>query len=196
MLYGTNTFVIDINFHSVKFHLTWLTTRGLKPKILYEFPNLFARRNVIRIRNYAVTVEHVDSYHGTIKFNCGGPMLTAGIKDRVMQFARVAGCTPKLGNLSVRLTDGNPILKELRSVQGHRIEQGSNPETIQEVLEPFVLLHASYVEFSGLVLPEYASCLKQGVLQEQKESAQALVASGGPDIEPAVLWRWQMNWNA
>jgi hypothetical protein len=66
---------------------------------------------------------------------------------------------------------------------------------MQEVLEPFVLLHASFVEISGSVLPEYGSWLKKAIMQEHKQPTDAVTA-GAPNIEPAVLWRWQMSWNA
>jgi hypothetical protein len=187
--------VINVTFHSVKFHLTWLTSRGLKPKMLYDYPHIFASHNVERIRNYNVMVEHVDSYSGMIKYNCGGPMLTAGVKDRVTQFVWAADRAGGLGSLSIRLTDGNPILKDIRSVTAHRVDSGKDVATMQEVLEPLALLHASYVDISGFVLLEFASQLKEAILQEQKHPIED-VANGAPNIEPAVLWRWQMNWNA
>jgi len=195
LLYSTNTFVIDITFHSLKFHMTWLTTKGLRPKILYDFPHVFARCNVERIRNYAVTVEHVDSYQGMIKYNCGGPMLTAGIRERVSHFVNAAGHAPELGSLFVRLADGNPVLKDIRSVTAYRVERGKDVAKMQEVLRPLGMLYANFVDTCGAVTPEYAAQLKKIIMQKQKQSHD-VVAGTAPNIEPAVLWRWQMNWNA
>ncbi|KIW09530.1 hypothetical protein, variant [Verruconis gallopava] len=175
--------------------MTWLTAKGLKPKILHDFPHIFARHNVQRIRNYVLRVEHIDPYQGWIKYNCQGPMLTAGIKDKVMQFVRAISVAD-LGSLSVQLMDGNPILKDLRrGTTAQRVERGKNVASMQEVLEPLMLLHASFVEISGALLPEYATRLKRAILQEPRVR-DVVMASVAPNIEPAVLWRWQMNWNA
>jgi hypothetical protein len=173
--------------------MTWVTSKGLRPKILCDFPHVFAHSNVERIRNYAVMIEHVDSYQGMIKYNCGGPMLTAGIRERVSHFVEAAGCAPRLGCLLVRLMDGNPVLKDIRSVTAYRVERGKDVAKMQEVLRPLALLHASFADISGAVLPEYAAKLKKVILQEQKQSQNVLMVGGAPNIEPAVLWRWQMS---
>jgi hypothetical protein len=66
---------------------------------------------------------------------------------------------------------------------------------MQEVLRPLGLLHANSVGISGAVTTEYAAQLKQIIMQKQKHT-QAEATSTTPNIEPAVLWRWQHNWNA
>ena len=122
-------------------------------------------------------------------------MLTAGIRERVSHFVNAAGYAPELGTLLVRLVDGNPVLKDIRSVTAYRVERGKDVSKMQEVLQPLAMLYASFVDICGAVTPEYAAQLKKIISQREKQTHD-VVANTAPNIEPAVLWRWQMNWNA
>lgn len=197
-LYGTNTFVVDIKYDSVKFHYTWLTAKGLRPKRLHTFPDFFAPRNIARIRNYLVTVEHVDSYQGMIKYNCGGPGLTAGIESQVAHFVANAARASRISRIEIRLTDGSSVLKDIRKVQVHCVERRRDTEWTQTVLRPLMLLpQASSVQISGSVTPEYAEFLKSAIEREgERIGKTAMSGEGVTHVDKDVLWRWQNNWNA
>lgn len=122
-------------------------------------------------------------------------MLSAGIRERVSHFVNAAKHAPELGSLLVKLTDGSQILKDLRKVTAHRVERGKDITQMQEVLRPLGLLYARSVEIAGAVTAEYAAELRETIMQKQKH-AETEPTSTAPNIEPAVLWRWQHNWNA
>lgn len=89
ILYGDNTFTIDIKFDAIKFHLRWRTAQDLTPSRTYLFLEHFSQRNLLRIRHYVVNVEPVDEYMGMIKYNYGGQGLVAGVRTQMSQLARL-----------------------------------------------------------------------------------------------------------
>lgn len=164
MLYGTNTFEIDIKYDSIKFHYSWLTQSGLKPKILYPFPSDRFKHNIQRIRHFVVNVEHVDSYQGMIKYNCGGPGLTAGVKGQVRDFVQQVGPSKDLGRSVIRLSNANKVLSDIRRVKVHCIERERNIEVTQSVLDPFRnLKDVRWAKVVGSVTPEYATEIEQAM---------------------------------
>ncbi|KAJ4367073.1 hypothetical protein N0V83_007603 [Neocucurbitaria cava] len=62
MLYGENTFVIDVTFDSINFRYRWRTRSDLTPNRTYQFLDHFSQRNLLRIKNYIINVESVDDY--------------------------------------------------------------------------------------------------------------------------------------
>ena len=126
-------------------------------------------RYIRRIRNYDVSVEHVDSYTGMIKFNCGGPGLTAGLRAQVARLASLLRAADSLNSFRVRLADVNRTLKELRRVPLLGGERGMSAEVAQTVLEPLVALSgARKVEIMGLVTPEFRDFLEKEMKKDIK----------------------------
>ncbi|TLD29913.1 hypothetical protein E2P81_ATG06566 [Venturia nashicola] len=199
MLYSTNTFEIDIKYDSIKFRYSWLTHSGLKPKILYAFPSDRFQHSVQRIRHFVINVEHVDSYQGMIKYNCGGPGLTAGVKGQVRDFVQQIGMSKNLGRVVIRLSNGNKVLSDIRRVKVHCIEREKNTEVTQSVLDPFRdLKDVRWAKVGGSVTPEYATEIEQAMTAHYTTASHmtldAKAEEMGPD--PAVLWRWKHCWNA
>lgn len=166
MLYSTNTFEIDIKYDSIKFHYSWLTHSGLKPKILYPFPSNRFQRNIQRIRHFVINVEHVDSYQGMIKYNCGGSGLTAGVQGQVRDFVQQIRTSRNFGRIVIRLSDGNKALNDIRRVKVHCIEREKNTEVTQSVLDPFRdLKDVRWAKVGGSVTPEYATEIERAMLR-------------------------------
>lgn len=199
MLYSTNTFEIDIKYDSIKFRYSWLTHAGLKPKILYPFPSDRFQRNIQRIRHFVINVEHVDSYQGMIKYNCGGSGLTAGIRGQVRDFVQQIRTSKDFGRIVVRLSSGNKVLKDIRRVKVHCIEREKNTEMTQSVLDPFRdLKDVRWAKVVGSVTPEYATEIEQAMSARCTTASHMILDAKAEEMspDPAVLWRWKHCWNA
>jgi len=120
MLYGNNTFIIDVEWDSISFKYQWLLPSGLVPSRTMKFPDDIAARNVPFIKRLHIRVHHVDSYTGMVKYNYGGHGLTDGLRNRVEDLCQVLKGVAELAKLEIQLLDGN-----------------KNAELGQTVLEPF-----------------------------------------------------------
>lgn len=60
LIYGSNVFVIDVTFDTIRFRQRWRTANNLTPSRDYSFLDHFSQRNLMRIKNYIINVEHVD----------------------------------------------------------------------------------------------------------------------------------------
>ncbi|KAF2199306.1 hypothetical protein GQ43DRAFT_120526 [Delitschia confertaspora ATCC 74209] len=141
MIYGENVFVIDVNFDGIRFRYKWLLPSNLTPNRTYSFLDHFSQRNLCRIRNCVVNVEHVDDYTGMIKFNCGGRGLTAGIRRQVENLVEQLSLAPSLHKLHIHLIDKGISRQRLPSGRVHRVQDERNFAASQTVLDPFYKLH-------------------------------------------------------
>jgi hypothetical protein len=202
MMYGSSVFEIDIKYDSIKFRYAWLIPSGLRPKVLYYFPEYFSQRNIQRIRHYLINIEVVDNYTGRIKYNIGGAGLAAGVRNQVRRFVNEIRDGGEFGRVVVRLSEGNKVLSEIRrpGVRVHCVERGTNSALAQTVLSPFQLMRGvRSAEISGSVTPKYATEIEQAMTGEESEGAQSKSPPTEPvDVpqDPAVLWRWRNSWNA
>lgn len=172
MLYGENTFVVDVAFDSIDFRYRWRTANNLFPNRTYSFLQHFSQRNLLRIKNYVINVESVDDYTGMIKYNCGGRGLPAGIRSKVRELVDLLVIVPSLHRLELHLIDGAVNRARFPSGRIHRVEDPANYEQSQTVLEPFRALHAvRRVKVTG-VNDEYAAELA-GIMTASKEASQA-----------------------
>ncbi|CBY01174.1 hypothetical protein IAQ61_012049 [Plenodomus lingam] len=161
MLYGDNTFVVDIAFDSINFRYRWRTSNGLMPSRTYAFLEHFSQRNLLRVRRYVVNVEHVDDYTSMIKYNCGGRGLTAGLKGKVAELVRLLGDAKEIYKLQIHLIDGAISRQMFPGGRVHRVQDESNYEQAQAVLEPFKRLRGvRRVDVSG-VNSQYAKTLEE-----------------------------------
>ncbi|PVI07531.1 hypothetical protein DM02DRAFT_282810 [Periconia macrospinosa] len=136
MIYGDNTFVIDVTFDAIKFRQRWRTTNNLTPSRSYAFLDHFSQRNLLHIKNYVVNVEHVDDYTGMIKYNCGGRGLTAGIRSKVQELVDLLSAVPYLHRLHIHLIDGAISRIKFPSGRVHRVQDEQNYVNSQVVLDP------------------------------------------------------------
>ncbi|KAF2128484.1 hypothetical protein P153DRAFT_318352 [Dothidotthia symphoricarpi CBS 119687] len=141
MLYGENTFVVDVTFDKIGFRYRWRTANQLTPSRMYAFLDHFSQRNLIRVKNYVVNVESVDDYTGMIKYNCGGRGLAAGIRGKVQELVDLLAVVPTLQSLEIHLIDG--AISRLRFPSGrvHRVQDDANFAQSQMVLDPFRALY-------------------------------------------------------
>lgn len=123
LLYGHNTFSINIEWDSITFKYQWILPSGLVPTRTMKFPDDFAARNVALMTRFRVSVHHIHSYTGMVKYNYGGPGLTDGLRSRVVDICRVLKGAEELMRLEVELRD----------------EHG-DPERGRTLLEPFLRL--------------------------------------------------------
>jgi hypothetical protein len=159
MLYGDNTFVIDVAFDKIAFRYRWRTENGLTPSREYLFLDHFSQRNLLRVKNYVVNVEFVDDYTGMIKYNCGGRGLAAGIRARVRELVDLVAAVPQLHRLQVHLIDGAVSRVRFPSGRVHRVQDESIYAQTQTVLEPFRALYGvRQVQITG-VNEEYGEAL-------------------------------------
>ncbi|KAF1957494.1 hypothetical protein CC80DRAFT_592747 [Byssothecium circinans] len=165
VIYGGNTFVIDVTFDSIKFRQRWRTANNLTPSRSYAFLDHFSQRNLMRIKDYVINVEHVDDYTGMIKYNCGGKGLTAGIRGMVQELVELLTLVPHLRRLHVHLIDGAISRVKFPSGRVHRVQDWQNYSNSQTVLEPFRRLYG--VRMAGVtgVSPAYREELEKSLTE-------------------------------
>ncbi|GME43152.1 hypothetical protein GTA08_BOTSDO08930 [Neofusicoccum parvum] len=163
LLYGHNTFVIEIAYSRLDFRLRWLLPdSGLTPNRAFSFLDHFSQRNLQRIRKCLVHVEMVDSYTGMIKYNCGGRGLQAGLREQIRRLVEVLRSAGELRRVEVRFVD-----------------KQKNARATQAVLEPLLLLRGvREAVVSGGVTPDYADYLERKMV----ESGERPVMSHRPRI--------------
>lgn len=88
VVYGRNTFVVDVVWDGVTFAYQWVLPTGLVPKRTFAFPNKLAKRNIALIRKILIRIHHVDNYTGMVKHNFGGPGLREGLKIQVEELCQ------------------------------------------------------------------------------------------------------------
>ncbi|GAB7347752.1 hypothetical protein MBLNU459_g5303t1 [Dothideomycetes sp. NU459] len=170
-LYGTNTFVLFVAYDSITFRFRWLLPSGLAPSRSFEFLDLIEPRYLGMIKKLVVTIDHVDSYTGMIKFNVGGKGLTHGLREQVAKLVRALKTTnPRQGlrRIDVRLLNGNDHLDaEKRSiVQGREASIRGNSD-VQTVLEPLAhLIGLVEVSITGAVSEVFAQGLRKRMMNE------------------------------
>jgi hypothetical protein len=141
MIYGQNMFLIDVAFDKIMFRQRWRTANNLTPSRSYPFLEHFSQRNLMRIKNYVINVEHVDDYTGMIKYNCGGRGLTAGIRERVQELVDLLSMVPYLIQIHVHLIDGAFSRVKFPSGRVHRVQDDENYLTSQSTLDPLYRLY-------------------------------------------------------
>ncbi|EUC38072.1 hypothetical protein COCCADRAFT_22423 [Bipolaris zeicola 26-R-13] len=170
MLYGENTFVIDVTFSAINFRYRWRTANNLTPNQTYQFLDHFSQRNLLRIRNYIVNVESVDDYTGMIKYNYGGRGLSAGIHSKVRELVDLLVAVPQLHRLQVHLIDGAISRVKFPSGRVHRVQDESNISQTQLVLNPFRALHGVRMAVVSGVNDEYKEELEKSMTKERLQS--------------------------
>lgn len=167
MLYGDNTFVIDVTFDAINFRYRWRTANNLTPNRTYRFLDHFSQRNLLRIRNYIVNVESVDDYTGMIKYNCGGRGLPAGIKSKVRELVDLLAVAPQLHRLQVHLIDGAISRVRFPSGRVHRVQDESNYVQTQVVLDPLRALYGVRQAVVTGVDDEYKEALEKSMTADR-----------------------------
>jgi len=167
MLYGDNTFVIDVTFDAINFRYRWRTGNNLTPNRTYPFLDHFSQRNLLRIRNYVVNVESVDDYTGMIKYNCGGRGLPAGIKSKVRELVDLLAVAPQLYRLQVHLIDGAISRVRFPSGRVHRVQDESNYAQTQLVLDPFRAVYGVRQAVVSGVDDEYKEVLEKSMTADR-----------------------------
>jgi len=162
LMYGSNTFKLIITYEGILFRCSWLLPSGLRPNSTYMFPNAFSKDALRRIRHVLVLVEHVDSYKGMIKYNCGGRGLSEGVRGQIQRLVDILAMnTSGLGRVTVRL-EGNAVLNAIRKRAVKAIEHYESGGVDQSVLDPFThLTNVSSPNVGGNVNATYARKLEE-----------------------------------
>ncbi|KAF2738525.1 hypothetical protein EJ04DRAFT_541232 [Polyplosphaeria fusca] len=143
MLYGESLFVIDVAFDSIKFRYRWVVpSTNLTPSRSISFLEHFSQRNLMRIKNYIINVEHVDNYTGMIKYNFGGPGLVAGISQKTEDLANLLSVVPYINRLHVHMIDGAISRVRFPSGRIHRVQDENNYTESEKMLNPFRRLYS------------------------------------------------------
>lgn len=160
MLYGDNTFVLDVTFARVAFRCRWRTGTGLTPSRQLAWLEHFSQRNLLRVKKYVVNVESVDDYTGMTKYNVGGRGLPAGIRARVRELVELMVLVEEVRRLEVHLVDGDISRHRFPSGRVHRVQDESHYQLTQTVLDPFrALSGVRHVQVTG-VSEAYAKALE------------------------------------
>ncbi|KAJ4988711.1 hypothetical protein SVAN01_05844 [Stagonosporopsis vannaccii] len=167
MLYGDNTFVVDVTFDKVAFRYRWRTESGLTPSRRFDWLEHFSQRNLMRVKRYVVNVESVDDYTGMIKYNVGGRGLPAGIRARVRELVDLLVLVRDLSSVEVHLIDGDISRHRFPSGRVHRVQDESHYALTQTVLDPFGALQGvRQVQVTG-VSEEYAKALEASMASQR-----------------------------
>jgi hypothetical protein len=174
MMYGDNLFVVYIAFDSIEFCYQFRTlapsNRSLTLKGKKDFLYHFSQRNLLRIRNYVINVEHVDAYTGMIKYNCGGRGLTVGIRRQVQSLVGMLAVAPGLQRLYVHLIRARVRL--IRLPEGEDADAKTNnsqpADLTQTVLDPFMRLYdVREAKVTG-ASPAYEKTLEQSMMASRE----------------------------
>lgn len=180
LLYGDNTFVIFVAYDSITFRFRWLLPNGLSPNRTYDFLELIPSKYLKLVKRVIVTVDHVDSYTGQIKYNVGGKGLTHGLRGQVARLIEALNVTPMIRmsdeerllkdrngkggrkRLIVNLLNGNDHLDaEKRSMVKARDASIRGVQEVQTVLEPLMELKGlANLEITGAVTEEFVKQIK------------------------------------
>ncbi|KZM19473.1 uncharacterized protein EKO05_0003040 [Ascochyta rabiei] len=167
MLYGENTFVVDVTFDRLAFRYRWRTESGLTPSRQLDWLAHFSQRNLLRVRDYVVNVESVDDYTGMIKYNVGGRGLPVGIRAKVRELVDLMVVVREVRRLEVHLIDGDISRHRFPSGRVHRVQDESHYKQTQTVLDPFrALCGVRQVHVTG-VSEEYAKALEASMAAQQ-----------------------------
>ena len=124
IMYGRNTFVIDVVWDRVTFAYQWFLPTGLIPRRTFAFPDKLAKSNVSYIRKLNVRIHHVDNYTGMIKHNFSGPGLRQGLKLQVQRLCQ----------------DTLQDMYEISHLHIHFQNDGHKESVDQQILEPLMQL--------------------------------------------------------
>jgi hypothetical protein len=180
MVYGSNTFLLGVTFSNITFRFRYLLPSGMAPQREYAFLELMPARYLRRLRRVFISVDHVDSYTGMIKYNVSGKGLVHGIRRQVLKLVCALqpmatshedeGCDeiaaveeepsrPGLARVVIRISSGNTVTTSLKAQFGEvqRISQD-----IEEILEPFG-------HFCGVRDPRVVGAVGQAYARELEE---------------------------
>ena len=178
MVYGSNTFLLGVTFSNITFRFRYLLPSGMAPQREYAFLDLMPARYLCRLRRVFVSVDHVDSYTGMIKYNVSGKGLVHGIRRQVLKLVcalqpmarQDEACEisteesslperPGLARVVIRISSGNTMTTSLKAQFGEvqRISQD-----IEEILEPFG-------HFCGVRDPRVVGAVGQAYARELEE---------------------------
>jgi hypothetical protein len=196
MVYGSNTFLLGVTFSNITFRFRYLLPSGMAPQREYAFLELMPARYLCRLRRVFISVDHVDSYTGMIKYNVSGKGLVHGIRRQVLKLVCALqppvashqddeGCRiateepapPGLARVVIRISSGNTVTTSLKAQFGEvqRISQD-----IEEILEPFG--HFCGVRdprVVGAVGQAYARELEERMRDPEPHQQQGCCCSGG-----------------
>lgn len=162
LMYGHSMFVISITYDKIMFQYQWLVLPSrLAPNRAYPFLEHFPQKSIRRIKNYTINIRHEDSYTGWIKYNCGGPGLTEGVRRNVQKLVEVLGTAGDLHKVRIHLSDGSNVLSEIRKVPVRAVQLEKNVAVTQIVLDPLRQLRGvRQITITGTVLPEYVAAIE------------------------------------
>ena len=197
MVYGCNTFLLGVTFSRITFRFRYVLPSGMAPQREYAFLELMPARYLHRLRRVFISVDHVDSYTGMIKYNVSGKGLVHGIRRQVLRLVcalqpvaagqdegRQSAAEdssiherPGLARVVIRISNGNTVTTSLKAQFGEvqRISQD-----IEEILEPFG--HFCGVRdprVVGAVGQAYARELEERMRNPEPRQPQGCCCSGG-----------------
>lgn len=166
LLYGENTFVVFVTYDKITFRFRWFLPWGLCPNTTPDFLDLIPPKYLKLIKRLIVTVDHVDSYTGEIKYNVGGKGLTHGLRSQVAKLTQALTSIDNeeqgLRRLTLRLHNGNDHLDaEKRNAIKAKEPSIRGVEEVQTVLEPLQALKGLvHLDVTGSVTDDFVEQLR------------------------------------
>ncbi|MCJ1480331.1 hypothetical protein MMC06_000486 [Schaereria dolodes] len=130
IIYGDNTFVIDVLYDCSTFAYQWLLPSGLIPKRTMAFPDDFALQHISLMRKFHIQVHHLDDYTGMVKYGYGGHGLTDGTRDQVKFLCQTLRSLSLIRSLHIHFRDDS--------------KSKTSKGTTHYVLEPFLDLKNTF----------------------------------------------------
>ncbi|KAK4983504.1 hypothetical protein LTR50_007177 [Elasticomyces elasticus] len=186
ILYGNNVFVLFLTYDSIGFRFRWLLSSGLAPSRNHEFLDLVPSHYLKLIKRLVISVDHVDSYTGMIKYNVGGKGLTHGLRLQVEKLVKALMRPRRDGNAApgpanegrgsfsavlVRLVNGNAVL-DVEKRAAVRAREGGlrSVEEVQSVLDPLADLEdVRRVCVTGAATAAFVQSLEERILTDSNE---------------------------
>lgn len=193
LVYGCNTFMLGVTFNNITFRFRYLLPSGMAPQREYAFLELMPERYLGRLRRVLISVDHVDSYTGMIKYNVSGKGLVHGLRRQVSKLVcallppirsnnewsgmEELAERPSLVRVMIRVSKGNAVTQSLKAQFG---EVQRISEDIEEILEPFGHFYGVRdPRVMGAVGQAYARELEERMRDDEPREQQDCCCSGG-----------------
>ena len=127
LMYERGCFLINITWDCSVFTCHWLSSSKpyrLAPQRTFPFPDVIGQRYRHLLQRLKVTLVHLDSYTGMVKYNYGNPAALAyGVRNQAEELCGTLKALPKLRSLQINFKNGS-----------------QNADADEIILEPFLAL--------------------------------------------------------
>lgn len=156
LLYGHNTFHIEVKFKGIVCRMCYLTCRDRKRSYGFRFLEVLTPRTIGYIKHYNINIFVPDYYSARVKYNLDLAGMAQGVKSQVQTLLK-----------AIRIS------RELRSVSVVVETSGEDRSISRVVLEPFLMLrNVRDARVRDWELPAFASYVED-VMGSQEDASHS-----------------------